>query len=195
MKKYQDEVIGKAVASGMNENDLEYIKEDLRSPCTQEIAVFRAFAEIVEMADDQIVVIDTAPTGHTLLLLDSTQSYHREVERTQGGEIPASVKRLLPRLRDKNETEVVIVTLPEPTPVFEAERLEADLNRAGIAVRWWVVNYSMLLTGTKSPVLMAKASSEVQWINKVNTHSSNQYAVIPWMAQEMKNDALLAMLA
>lgn len=84
----------------MNEEDLEYIKEDLRSPCTQEIAIIRAFAEVVEMADNQMVIIDTAPRGHTLLLLDSTQSYHHEVERTQGGNIPASMKQLLPRLRN-----------------------------------------------------------------------------------------------
>lgn len=194
LKKYQDEVIQQSIDAGMTGDDLEYIKEDLRSPCTQEIAVFRAFAEIVEMADNQIVIIDTAPTGHTLLLLDSTQSYHREVERTQGGNIPESVKRLLPRLRNKDETEVVIVTLPEPTPVFEAQRLEADLERAGIAVRWWVVNNSLLLTGTRSPVLLAKATSEVRWINEVNANTGGRYAVIPWMADEMQNDALLEML-
>lgn len=194
LKKYQDEVIAKAQAAGVSGNDLDYIKEDLRSPCTQEIAVFRAFAEIVETADNQVVVIDTAPTGHTLLLLDATQSYHREVERTQGGEIPASVKRLLPRLRDPKETEVVIVTLPETTPIFEAERLEKDLERAGIPVKWWVVNSCILMTGTKSPILQAKASSEIRWINKVKEHSHNRYVVIPWLATEMKNDGLQAML-
>lgn len=190
LKKYQDEVIQKSVDAGMSGEDLEYIKEDLRSPCTQEIAVFRAFAEAVEIADNQVVVIDTAPTGHTLLLLDSTQSYHREVERTQGGNIPESVKRLLPRLRNADETEVVIVTLPEPTPVFEAQRLEADLKRAGIAVRWWVVNNSLLLTGTQAPVLQAKAASEVRWINEVNQKNSGRYAVIPWMADELRGNVL-----
>ena len=98
----------------------------MRSPCTQEIAVFRAFAEIVEKADDEIVVIDTAPTGHTLLLLESTESYDKEIQRTKG-ETPESVKRLLPRLKS-NETDVIIVTLPEATPVYEALRLEDDLS-------------------------------------------------------------------
>lgn len=144
----------------------------------------------MEIADNQVVVIDTAPTGHTLLLLDSTQSYHREAERTQGGNIPESVKRLLPRLRSACETEVVIVTLPEPAPVFEAQRLEADLKRAGIAVRWWVVNNSLLLTGTQAPVLQAKAASEVRWINEVNQKNSGRCAVIPWMADELRGNVL-----
>ena len=116
---------GKGKSQGktkMTAEDMEYIEEDLRSPCTQEIAVFKAFADIVEKADTEIVVIDTAPTGHTLLLLDATQSYHKEVERTQG-EIKGAVANLLPRLRNPKETEVVIVTLPETTPCFEAERL------------------------------------------------------------------------
>ena len=98
LKKYQSEVLFKARASGMGDEDISYVEEDLRSPCTQEIAVFRAFAEVVDKANDQVVVIDTAPTGHTLLLLESTQSYNHEIERTKG-EIPESVMRLLPRLK------------------------------------------------------------------------------------------------
>jgi len=193
LKKYQDEVISKA-SETMSGDDLEYIKEDLRSPCTQEIAVFRAFAEVVEKADDAVVVIDTAPTGHTLLLLDSTQSYHKEVERTQG-DIPESVKRLLPRLRDEKETEVVIVTLPETTPVFEAQRLNEDLKRADIHSKWWVINQSMLMTGTKSPLLQAKANSEVKWINEVNKISSGNYAVIKWLPKEVNDKALLEIIS
>ncbi|MCC0648695.1 arsenical pump-driving ATPase [Clostridioides sp. ZZV15-6598] len=193
LKKYQDEVISKALET-MSGDDLEYIKEDLRSPCTQEIAVFRAFAEVVEKADDEIVVIDTAPTGHTLLLLDSTQSYHKEVERTQGN-IPDSVKRLLPRLRDKNETEVVIVTLPETTPVFEAQRLNEDLKRADIHSKWWVINQSMLMSSTKSPLLQAKAKSEIKWINEVNKISSSNYAVIKWLSKEVNDKTLLEIIS
>ncbi len=193
LKKYQKEVISKA-SETMSGDDLEYIKEDLRSPCTQEIAVFRAFAEVVEKADDEIVVIDTAPTGHTLLLLDSTQSYHKEVERTQG-DIPESVKRLLPRLRDEKETEVVIVTLPEATPVFEAQRLNEDLKRADIHSKWWVINQSMLMSGTKSPLLQAKANSEIKWINEVNKISSSNYAVIKWLPKEVNDKTLLEIIS
>jgi len=146
----------------------------------QEIAVFRAFAEIVDKAENEVVIIDTAPTGHTLLLLDSTQSYHKEVQRTKG-ETPISVQRLLPRLRDEKQTEVVIVTLPEATPVFEASRLRDDLQRAGINNKWWVVNQCLSMTETSNPMLIARAEAERQWIEKVNQISEGHFVAIPWL--------------
>ena len=179
LRNYQNEVLAKARET-MCEDDIAYIEEDLRSPCTQEIAVFRAFAEIVDRAENEVVIIDTAPTGHTLLLLDSTQSHHREVQRTQG-ETPISVQRLLPRLRDEKQTEVVIVTLPEATPVFEASRLRDDLRRAGISNKWWVVNQCLSLTETTTPMLVARAQAESQWLEKVNEICSGNVVAIPWI--------------
>ena len=189
LEKYKEEVLSKARET-MSGEDLAYVEEDLRSPCTQEIAVFRAFAEIVDKAEDQTVVIDTAPTGHTLLLLESTQSYNQEIKRSQG-DIPESAKKLLPRLRNAAETEVIIVTLAEATPVYEAMRLEEDLKRAGIAAKWWVINSSLYHTGTTNHMLAAKASNEIEWINKVDAHANGKFAVIAWSADEIKGDQLL----
>lgn len=177
--KYQNEVLSKARET-MGEEDIAYVEEDLRSPCTQEIAVFRAFAEIVDKAENQVVVIDTAPTGHTLLLLDSTQSYHKEVQRTKG-ETPVSVQRLLPRLRDDKQTAVIIVTLPEATPVYEASRLKDDLKRAGINNKWWVVNQCLSMTDTKNTMLMARAEAEKKWLEKVKEISRDNFIAIPWL--------------
>ena len=188
LKKYQSEVLEKAKESGMTESDLAYIEEDLRSPCTQEIAVFRAFAEIVEKADDEIVIIDTAPTGHTLLLLESTQSYDREIQRTRG-ETPDSVKHLLPRLKS-DETEVIIVALPEATPVYEALRLEEDLNRAEINAHWWVVNSSLYAADIQNEMLRARAQNEVEWINKVDRHTNGSFAVAEWKTEEVRDSVL-----
>ena len=189
LKKYQEEVLTKARKT-MSADDVAYIEEDLRSPCTQEIAVFRAFAEVVEKAENQTVVIDTAPTGHTLLLLDSTQSYNQEIKRSQG-EIPESARKLLPRLRNSDETEVIIVTLAEDTPVYEALRLEEDLKRASIETKWWVINSSFYRTGTTNQILSAKVSNEIEWINKVDEHSKGNFAVIAWSAEEIEGDKLL----
>ena len=179
LEAYKNEVRAKARENKMTAEDMEYIEEDLRSPCTQEIAVFKAFADIVEKADTEIVVIDTAPTGHTLLLLDATQSYHKEVERTQG-EITGAVANLLPRLRNPKETEVVIVTLPETTPVFEAERLQQDLHRAGIENKWWAINSCLSLVDTQNPFFKAKAQGELSWIDRVKELSNNNAALIAW---------------
>lgn len=184
LERYKEEVLSKARET-MSGDDIAYVEEDLRSPCTQEIAVFRAFAEIVERSENEVVVIDTAPTGHTLLLLDSTQSYNKEIERSQG-DIPESAKKLLPRLRNEKETEVIVVTLAETTPVYEAMRLQMDLNRAGISSKWWVINSSLYAANTTNSILKVKANNEVKWINKVNEISNGNLAVIEWIPEEVK---------
>ena len=192
LKKYQEEVLSKARKT-MSEDDIAYIEEDLRSPCTQEIAVFRAFAEIVKKSEDEVIVIDTAPTGHTLLLLDSTQSYNREIARSNG-DIPDSVRELLPKLRDEDKTEVIIVTLAETTPVYEAMRLKEDLDRANINSKWWVINSSLYAVNTTNEVLKAKASHEIQWINKVNEISDGHFVVVEWKSEELKGNNLIDLL-
>lgn len=188
LKKYQEEVLENAKKT-MSDDDLEYVKEDLRSPCTQEIAVFRAFADIVDRADSEVVVIDTAPTGHTLLLLDSTESYNQEIEKNQGN-VPESAKKLLPRLKNSEETEVLIVTLAEPTPFYESVRLEEDLKRAGIYSKWWIINSSIYKTGSRNKTLKAKANSELEWINKVDERTDGNFTIIPWSSDQIKGSNL-----
>lgn len=173
---YRDEVL--AAAGDLDQGALDVLAEDLRSPCTEEIAVFRAFAETIAQGEERFVVVDTAPTGHTLLLLDAAQSYHREVERGQG-ETPDAVRRLLPRMRDPDHTKVIVVALPEPTPVHEAERLAADLERAGIHPYAWIVNQSFAATGTSDPVLAARAAAEHRWI-KTALDAADRAAIVDW---------------
>lgn len=192
LKKYQEEVLSKARET-MSEEDIAYIEEDLRSPCTQEIAVFRAFAEIVKKCENEVIVIDTAPTGHTLLLLDSTQSYNREIARSNG-EISDLVRELLPKLRNENETEVIIVTLAETTSVYEAMRLKEDLDRAKINSKWWIINSSLYATNTTNDVLKAKASHEIEWINKVNEISGGDFALVKWKVEELRGNNLIDLI-
>lgn len=193
VEKYQKEVI-EASKDQLDEEGIAYLEEDLRSPCTEEIAVFRAFANIVEKANDEIIVIDTAPTGHTLLLLDATHAYHREMERSTG-EIPLSVQQLLPRLKNSNETSVVIVTLAEATPVYEAGRLQKDLLRANITPKWWVINQSLYATHTIDPILHGRSHSEIEWIEEVKKKSNDQYVIIPWKAKNPVGYEMLKELA
>lgn len=188
LKKYQEEVLNKARET-MSEEDISYIEEDLRSPCTQEIAIFKAFANIVDKSKEEIIVIDTAPTGHTLLLLDSTESYNKEISRTQG-EASEAIIQLLPKLKNKNYTEVVIVTLPEATPVYEASRLVEDLKRAEIFNKWWIINASLYEANTANEILKAKAANEIKWINEVDKISKGNVSVIGWIPEELKNKNL-----
>jgi arsenite-transporting ATPase len=180
-RRYTGEVL--ALAGALDTGERELLEEDLRSPCTEEIAVFRAFARRVAGAEGSYVVLDTAPTGHTLLLLDAAESYHREVARTTA-EIPAEVRALLPRLRDPAYCRVLVVTLPETTPVAEAERLQADLRRAGIEPFGWVINASLSASGTRHPVLARRAALESGEIARVKLELANGCWILAWAAED-----------
>ncbi len=188
--KYTAEVLAKA-GNQLDEAGRALLEEDLRSPCTEEIAVFRAFAQAVHKGRDGFVVLDTAPTGHTLLLLDAAEAYHREVLRTRG-EMPENVVELLPRLRDPDYTHVFIVTLAEATPVHEAERLQADLARARIKPYAWVINQSLYASGTADPLLHQRGRYEIPFIRRVVTELSPQTALLPWLAKSPVGSAGLA---
>lgn len=192
VQTYTAEVMAKA-GPQLDAAGRALLEEDLRSPCTEEIAVFRAFARTVDAGQHGFVVLDTAPTGHTILLLDAAQAYHREVMRTEG-DMPEAVKQLLPRLRDPAYTRVLIVTLPEATPVHEAERLSEDLARAGIRPHAWVINQSLLASGTNHPVLYQRGTYEIPFIRHVADDSTHPTALIPWLAQAPVGVAGLAHL-
>jgi arsenite/tail-anchored protein-transporting ATPase len=177
---YTEEVLSKARGT-LDASALALLEEDLRSPCTEEIAVFRAFAREVDRGSDGFVVLDTAPTGHTILLLDAAEAYHREVLRTRG-EMPEAVTQLLPRLRDPAFTHVLIVTLPEATPVHEAERLQGDLARAGIKPWAWVIEQSLLASGSRDPLLSLRGAYEIPYIRRVADTLAPRCALVPWLA-------------
>lgn len=173
IENYQKQIIAEA-SKTMAQDKIDYIKEDLMSPCTEEIAVFKAFADIVASAGNEIVVIDTAPTGHTLLLLDTTQSYAKEAARASNKQ-ETSITKLLPRLKDKNFTEIIIVTLAEATPYFESIRLQEDLKRAGIINDTFVINSVMAGIETKDKILYQRGQSEKIWIDKIKKEIPNVY--------------------
>jgi len=189
---YRQEVMT-ATGAGLDEEGQALLMEDLASPCTEEIAVFRAFARNVDQVKDGFVVLDTAPTGHTLLLLDNTLSYHREVERSTG-EVPDEVRRLLPRLRDPNLTHVMVVTLAQATPVLEAARLQDDLRRASIEPDWWIMNQAWSGVATSDPVLKNLSLLEGPWINKVVTDLAKRTIRLPWLVKAPKGHDGLAQL-
>jgi arsenite/tail-anchored protein-transporting ATPase len=190
--RYTAEVLG--AATGLDQEGRSLLEEDLRSPCTEEIAVFRAFARTIDAARDRIVVLDTAPTGHTLLLLDAAQSYQREVQRTNA-DVPDDVSGLLARLRDPEFARMLLITLPESTPVHEADRLQADLRRAGIDPYGWVINASLAATTTSHPTLRARADSERAHVARVEQLSTEHTWLVAWQLEPPIGAGALRQLA
>jgi arsenite-transporting ATPase len=190
--RYSAEVLQAAV--GLDAEGRALLEEDLRSPCTEEIAVFRAFARTIDEANDRIVVLDTAPTGHTLLLLDAAESYQREIKRTNAN-VPDAVRELAQRLRDPQFARVIIVTLAESTPVHEAERLQADLRRAGIEPFGWLVNASLAQTATTHPILLARAGAEQVHLDRVQRLSEHNTWSVAWQQQPPTGIAALRRIA
>lgn len=176
--KYSQEVL-RTAGAGLDAAGRALLEEDLRSPCTEEIAVFRAFAEAVAQGTRRFVVLDTAPTGHTVLLLDSALAYHREVTRQASG-MPESVEHLLPRLRDPELTRVLIVALPEATPVHEAAQLQRDLRRAGINPFAWVINQCFTPLQVSDPLLVQRRMQEARYLAEVTQEYSQRTAMIAW---------------
>ncbi len=181
-RRYTQEVLATAGAA-LDPQGRALLEEDLRSPCTEEIAVFRAFAETVAQGEDRFVVIDTAPTGHTLLLLDAAESYHREVLRKPSGS-PQAVQQLLPRLRDPAFTHVLLVTLPEATPIHEAMQLERDLARANIKPFAWIVNQSLTPLVVTDPVLCSRRAHEAAHLQELVEHAA-RVVLEPWSVEPL----------
>jgi len=181
-ERYRREVLARKGAT-LDAAGRALLEEDLRSPCTEEIAVFQAFSSLIRESNRKFVVMDTAPTGHTLLLLDATGAYHREVVRQMADSSSHYVTPMM-KLQDPKQTKVLLVTLAETTPVLEAASLQADLRRAGIEPWAWIINNSVAVAHPRSPLLRQRARNELREIAAVATNHATRYAVVPLLAEE-----------
>jgi arsenite-transporting ATPase len=177
---WTEHVLATAGAS-LDHAALDLLSEDLRSPCTEEVAVFHAFARTVAGAAGRYVVIDTAPTGHTLLLLESSQTFARQAAAATVEAPDEAATTLFASLADLERTRIVLVALPEATPVHEAVDLQADLARAGLKPWTWVVNTALSATATTDPVLRARAAQENRWVAEIAAASPRRPAIVPWV--------------
>ena len=181
-RRYVDKIVASR-GPALDDPGKALLLEDLKSPCTEEVAVFHAFSRIVAEARSAYVVLDTAPTGHSLLLMDATGAYHRQALHDFDAAGAARIVTPLMRLQDAAYTRILIVTLPEITPVSQAAALQADLRRAGIDPWGWVVNKSLVAAGTRDPLLRARLAGEQAQIARIAAGLSNHRTfAVPWLA-------------
>jgi arsenite-transporting ATPase len=178
-QRYIDKIMT-AKGPGLDAQEKALMLEDLRSPCTEEVAVFHAFSRVVSEARSAFVVLDTAPTGHSLLLMDATGAYHRQMMREFEGHTTGRLVTPLMRLQDPEYTKIILVTLPETTPVSQAQALQDDLRRAHIEPFAWVINKSMLAAGTRDPLLGARLQGEQTQMDRVTHGLSKRTFLVPW---------------
>jgi arsenite/tail-anchored protein-transporting ATPase len=181
-QRYIDKIMA-AKGPGLDAQAQALMLEDLRSPCTEEVAVFHAFSRIVSEARSAFVVLDTAPTGHSLLLMDATGAYHRQMVREFSGNGSARVVTPLMRLQDAAYTKIILVTLPEVTPVSQAAALQDDLRRARIEPYAWVLNKSVLAAGTRDPLLAARLAGERKQMQRMSAGLAQRLFTVPWLTR------------
>jgi len=179
-QRYVDRIMA-ARSPHLDAQEQALLLEDLRSPCTEEVAVFHAFSRIVSEGRSAFVVLDTAPTGHSLLLIDATGAYHRQMMREYEGHSTARVVTPLMRLQDSAYTKIVLVALPEVTPVSQAAALQQDLRRASIEPYAWVLNKSVLASGTRDPLLAARLAGERKQMDRMSAGLAKRMFAVPWL--------------
>jgi arsenite-transporting ATPase len=193
-QRYIDKVMA-ARSPGLDAAGRALLWEDLQSPCTEEVAVFHAFSRIVSEARGAFVVLDTAPTGHSMLLMDATGAYHRQMKREFEGHATARIVTPLMRLQDAAYTKIVLVTLPEVTPVSQAAALQADLRRAGIEPYAWVLNKSVMAAGARDPLLAARLGGERRQLERIASGLARRIFTVPWLPVPPIGIAALSKLA
>ncbi|HEX5388881.1 MAG TPA: arsenical pump-driving ATPase [Burkholderiaceae bacterium] len=192
-QRYVDKIMA-TKGAGLNEQERALMLEDLKSPCTEEVAVFHAFSRVVSEARSAFVVLDTAPTGHSMLLMDATGAYHRQMVRELESHGTARLVTPLMRLQDPDYTKIILVTLPETTPVLQAEALQEDLRRAQIEPFAWVINKSLLAADTHDPLLQARLTGEAKQMTRVENELAQKTYVLPWLAHPPVGVAALGKL-
>ncbi|OUR72256.1 arsenical pump-driving ATPase [Arcobacter sp. 31_11_sub10_T18] len=193
LQRHVSEVIAKN-ENILSKEDMDLLKEELSSPCIEEIAIFQAFAKTISKGVEGFVVLDTAPTGHTLLLLDSSESYHKEVLKNSKDKKSEILSSLLPRIKDSRFTKILITTLAEATPTHEAKALQEDLQRAGITPYAWVVNKTFANSGTNNNLLCQKGLNELKYIDEIKNDLSDKTVISPWIAEELNSSESLEKL-
>jgi arsenite-transporting ATPase len=181
-QRYIDKIMA-ARSPSLDAQEQALLLEDLRSPCTEEVAVFHAFSRIVSEARTAFVVLDTAPTGHSLLLMDATGAYHRQMVREFEEHGSARIVTPLMRLQDAAYTKIILVTLPEATPVSQAAALQDDLRRAGVEPYAWILNKSVLAAGTHDPLLAARLSGERKQMARMSAGLAQRVFTLPWLTR------------
>jgi len=188
-KKYISKIMEQK-GKNLTASEKDLLLEDLQSPCTEEVAVFHAFSRVVAEARHSFVVLDTAPTGHSLLLMDAAGAYHRQVTKLLHGKITTP----LMKLQDADYTKIILVTLPETTPVSQAEALQEDLRRAKIEPFAWVINRSISASGTRDPLLLKRIQNEREQIKRVKDRLAKQIYAAPWLPKPPIGNEQLALL-
>ncbi len=191
---YTDRIIADAVARGRSPHAVAAMREELDSPCTEEMAAFDQFIELASRDTFDVTVFDTAPTGHTLRLLELPIDWSRQIDVKVFASVDtaaaddvakASFSRVIEMMRDPAKSTFAFVMYPESTPIVEAGRAISELGSLGIPLGLVVANMVLPDEACRTPYALARRQMQQAYLADIEARFAVPVLEIPLLDDEV----------
>ncbi|KJS88211.1 MAG: arsenic ABC transporter ATPase [Peptococcaceae bacterium BICA1-8] len=199
-QEYKNKIL-KEAQNKFDTNTIKAMQEELDSPCTEEMASFQKFINYASLNEFDVIVVDTAPTGHTLRLLELPMDWSKQIQLKTGiqTEISAEDKKekekfdaVIEMMKDSAKTTFSFVMYPERTPIIEAHRASQELLSLGIETQLVIANLIIPQEQAQTPFFKNRRNMQVKYLAEINTMFPEALVVeSPMLAQEIKGLELL----
>ncbi len=200
---YKIRILADARRRGRPESALKVMREELNSPCTEEIAAFDLFIEYASQADWEAVVFDTAPTGHTLRMLELPVEWSKQLDVKVFASVDTVAaddvakqhfSAVIDMMRDPDSSTFAYVMYPEATPIIEAYRASEELRTLGIQPGLVVANLVLPPDQCTTPFSRARRAMQEQYLEQIAARFPVPVLQIPLLPQEVKGLDVLTTL-
>lgn len=188
-----------------DESTLKAMEEELNSPCTEEMAAFQKFIEYANLDDFEVIVFDTAPTGHTLRLLELPMDWSKQIQLKAGLSTKISqadkkqkeqFDRVIEMMRDEEVTTFGFVMYPEKTPIIEAYRASKELETVGIKTQLAIANFIIPEEQAITPFFTNRRNMQLKYLDDMHKKFRDLLILkVPMFEKEIKGIKMLTKIA